>query len=58
MADDIHEADMNKVDDGRRERFMAEKGDEWLLKLFCSEREHTDGTIKNYLDHDAVHKHD
>ena len=58
MADDISEAKEEKVDDGRRAEFMAEKGDEWLLRLFYTMREHSNGKIKPYLDHDALVFHE
>ena len=57
-ADDINEADPNMVDDLNRLDFMLEKGDDWLLELFTDEREHENGIIKAYLDHDAITEHE
>lgn len=57
-ADDIIEADSDMVDDLNRLDFMLEKGDDWLLELFTDEREHENGVIKAYLDHDAITEHE
>lgn len=45
-------------DQRRRSEFMAKKGDDWLLTLFYSEREHKNMKIKHYLDHDSLVDHE
>ena len=37
---------------------MEEKGDQFLFDLFLSDREHKNGKIKPYLDHDALIEHE
>ena len=58
QANDINQADEDLVDNEKRAQHMEEKGDQFLFDLFLSDREHKNGKIKPYLDHDALIEHE
>ena len=57
QADDVNQADEDLVDNLNRADLMEEKGDKLLFELFVNDREHKNGQIKPYLEHDALEKH-